>query len=425
MGRRKPAGEVSIHNDKGNIRLRWRFSSERYSLSLGLPFKRSYIVTAKKIAECIENDISDKQFDSSLLKYKNLKPTDTIPPSPIIQTIQRHSQISTAAKQDLPVQDVTSSSGKKEYTGTEKKRAGIDLAKHFERWTTDYRNRSCEDDVDYRLLKKMLVKWNLSSVEDVVTKLQSEKFSVSTYNRRLTLLKKYFSWLFKKKHIIEDPLDDVCRKRVRRKEIATHRPFTEEETQRILDAFKTDQFVHRCSHYTHSRYYPFIYFLFSTGVRNAEAVGLRVEHVDVVNNRLEIERALARTLKGTHPKARIDKETKNGKARYLPLSPQLKEVLLPLMINKQPTDLVFTSVNGLCIDDRMFMRRIFKPVLRKLNIEYRTLYACRHGFSSRLLAAGVNPVTTAFLLGNSPQTALRFYAHIIDVPQVLPVTIPG
>jgi integrase len=129
---------------------------------------------------------------------------------------------------------------------------------------------------------------------------------------------------------------------------------------------------------------------------------------------------LARTLKGTHPKVRIDKETKNGKVRYLPLSPELKEVLLPLLINKQPTDLVFTSVNGLCIDDRMFLRRVFKPVLKALDIEYRTLYACRHGFSSRLLAAGVNPVTTAFLLGNNPETALRYYTHLISTPETLP-----
>src|SRR6478672_8494642 len=97
-----------------------------------------------------------------------------------------------------------------------------------------------------------------------------------------------------------------------------------------------------------------------------KAIGLRVEHVDVVNNKIQIERALARTLKGTHSKTRIDKETKNGKVRYLPLSPELKEVLLPLLINKQPKDLVFNSVTGLCIDDKMFTKRVFKPVLKAL-----------------------------------------------------------
>jgi integrase len=210
---------------------------------------------------------------------------------------------------------------------------------------------------------------------------------------------------------------------VKKKEVATHRPFTLEETHKILHAFKTNQFVHKCSRYNHSHYYPFVYFLFSTGVRNAEAVGLRVRHVDIINNKLQIERALARTLKGTHPKARIDKETKNGKVRYLPLSPELKEVLLPLLINKELADLVFTSVNGLCIDDRMFTRRVFKPVLKALNIEFRTLYACRHGFSSRLLAGGVNPVIAGFLLGNNPATTLTYYTHLISMPETLPAML--
>jgi hypothetical protein len=34
MGRRKCEGEVSLHNDKGKIRLWWRLTSKRYSLSL-------------------------------------------------------------------------------------------------------------------------------------------------------------------------------------------------------------------------------------------------------------------------------------------------------------------------------------------------------------------------------------------------------
>jgi integrase len=364
------------------------------------------------------NDINSKEFDSSLLKYKNFKVTDTRRFA-ITPNTESDSKILSNAKHNLSTQKMVSSTIKVENNGAEKKEE-INLPKQFERWTTEYRNRSCKEDVDCNLLKKMLARWDISYVEDVVTKLQTEKFSVSTYNRRLTLLKEYFTWLFKKKHIIENPLDDVCRKRSKKKEIATHKPFTLEETQRILHALKTDQFVHPCSRYTHSHYYHFVYFLFSTGVRNAEAIGVRVEHVDVLNNRIQIERALARTLKGTHPKARIDKETKNGKVRYLPLSAELKEVLLPLLMNKQPTDLVFTSVNGLCIDDRMFLRRVFKPVLKALDIEYRTLYACRHGFSSRLLAAGVNPVTTAFLLGNNPETALRYYTHLISTPETLP-----
>ncbi len=354
------------------------------------------------------------------MKYKNLKSNrlshaDTTIPNTsnlVVGTLSEKQAYSVHYTNNLIIEANQSA---------EKERGGINVVELFEFWTTTYRNMSCEKNVDYSLMKKMLVRWRISSVDDVVIKLQNEKLSESTFNRRLTMLKQFFNWLVKKKHIVENPLEDVSRKRRKKKEIATRRPFSIEETIKILHAFKTDQCVHPCSRYTHSHYYPFVYFLFSTGVRNAEAVGVRVQHVDLINKKIKIERALARTLKGTHAKARIDKETKNGKVRYLPLSPELREVILPLLNNKQPTDLVFTSVNGLCIDDRMFHRRVFKPVLKELHIEYRTLYACRHGFASRLICAGVNPVTTAFLLGNNPETALRYYTHVIDLPKTLPI----
>jgi integrase len=219
----------------------------------------------------------------------------------------------------------------------------MNIITSFELWTTQYRNMSCDRDVDYCQTKRMLARWKISSIDEVLIKLQYERFAESTYNRRLSMLKQFFNWLVKKKHIPDNPLDDVTRKKRKMKEVATHKPFTIEETTKILHAFKTDQFVHPFSPYTHSHYYPFVYFLFSTGVRNAEAVGFRVQDVDVANTRIKIERALARTLKGTHPKARVDKETKNGNVRYLPLSAELKEVLMPLLVNRRSSKLILFS----------------------------------------------------------------------------------
>src|SRR4030095_9377778 len=73
MGRRKFKGEVSLHNDKGKIRLRWRLNNKRYSLNLSWIYTRSNIITAKKIVQCIEHDIDNNQFDTSLQRYKTLK----------------------------------------------------------------------------------------------------------------------------------------------------------------------------------------------------------------------------------------------------------------------------------------------------------------------------------------------------------------
>jgi len=52
------------------------------------------------------------------------------------------------------------------------------------------------------------------------------------------------------------------------------KPFTEGEISKILEVFKKDTFTPKGSSFKHSQYYPFIYFIFKTGVRNAEAIGL-------------------------------------------------------------------------------------------------------------------------------------------------------
>jgi len=68
----------------------------------------------------------------------------------------------------------------------------------------------------------------------------------------------------------------------------------------------------------------------------------------------------------------------------------------------------------------MFQRRILKKILAGLKIEHRVLYACRHTFGSRCIEAGINPVMTAFLMGNSPETALRNYTHLLELPTGIP-----
>jgi integrase len=155
-------------------------------------------------------------------------------------------------------------------------------------------------------------------------------------------------------------------------------------------------------------------------VRNAEAVGLRVGSLDFTKNIIVIKESLARTVNGTHAEARVRKATKNGKIRMLPLTEDLREVLLPMVAGKGSDDLVFQSFTGQCIDDRMFQRRVFSLVLKGLNIPHRVLYACRHTFGSRCIDAGITPVMTAFLMGNNPETALRNYTHQISIPKDLP-----
>lgn len=376
MGQKNLKGNVSVSNADGRIRLRWRYQKKRYSLSL-FQFTKSNFQQAGRIAVEIERDIHAGEFDVTLLRYK---------PGSIQETV---------------LNEIKS------------------LVEHFEAWVRNYRNMDCDRDIDYRSTRSMMERWGRWDEATVVQHFGKEKIGAKTYNRRLTLLKAFFQWTRKNGITKGNPLEDILPRKTRTFEKPSRKPFTEDEIRRILDAVKNNTCC-TCTNFKHSHYFPFLYFIFATGVRNAEAVGLRVQHVDVTNGYIHIKEALARSIKGTNPAARVRKETKNGKQRVLPLTDELKQILLPQLQNKKPDDLVFTSPKRKAIDDNQFQKRVFTKVLKELGIEHRVLYACRHTFASRCLQVGFTPVSTAFLMGNNPQTVLRNYTHLVSLPATLP-----
>lgn len=377
MGTKKTKGSVSIENAAGRIRLRWRYHTKRYTLSMG-SYTKPNLVEAKKVALQVERDILCETFDTTLASYVKKK------------------QLKDVVKE------------------------AINLVGLFEQWVTEYRQLSCEVNTDYYQIRNLLKKWGQVNEFTILGNLNKEKYSPKTYNGRLAILKKFAAWLIKNNNWKSNPLDDVSPRKKKKTERADRKPFTLEEIKSILDAIKTNRFSNKSSRYPHSFYYPFIYFLFKTGCRPAEAVGLRVNSIDFTKKLVNIRETMARTVHGTHAAVRVRKETKTGVERSIPLTDDLSELLLPMVTGKQADDLVFPSFTGLPIDDRMFQKRVFKPVLNKLNINNRVLYACRHTFGSRCIDEGVTPVMTAFLMGNHPETALRNYIHQVSLPKVLP-----
>jgi integrase len=375
MGQKNPKGSVSIVNEAGRIRLRWRYQTKRYSLNL-FHYSKASLLQAKKIAVAIEHDMVTESFDFTLNKYK---PT------------------SQQSKPELK-----------------------SIMELFADWVKQYRNRDCDKDVDYYLVKSMLERWGGFHIKEALIRLSSEKICAKTYNARLRILRSFFGWGVKARLLECNPFEDVKAKKLNKSSKENRKPFSEREIRLILDAFKNDTFRPPSSRYRHSHYYAFIYFIFQMGVRPAEAIGLRVKHLDFNRRVVEIREAMARTMKGTHAAARVRKETKNGKERLLPLDNEIIGVLEPLLEGKERDDLVFQSPTGLPIDDRMFQRRVFRKVLMELKLEVRVLYACRHTFGSRCIHEGLTPVMTAFLMGNNPETALRNYTHLIDLPKALP-----
>lgn len=384
-----PKGEISITNADGRIRLRWRYNGERYSLNLPFAHTPENLAHATvKIAE-LKLDMLRGTFDTSLKKY------NPQPEKPVIQPV----------KIVPPKQEIM-------YLH--------ELAGKFTDWTTHVRNINIELSIDYFGVRRVLERYEGVQIEDLAGKIAGERWCKSTYNKRLNFLRSFFSWLVDTGVISMNPLLHVTKRREKSSKRRNERrqPLTEDEISTFLEAIREDIFCPHYAPFKHSFYYPFLRFVFWTGVRNAEAVGLRVRHINFETKQIEISETFARTTKGTHHAARISKGTKTGNTRYLPMTDELMEFLMPLVQGKALEDFVFPSPRGLSIDDRMLARRIIKPVLKELGLGNRDLYVARHSFGTRAVQQGMAITDVAYLMGHSTvETAIRNYVSV-DKPAI-------
>jgi integrase len=386
-------GEISVSNYKSRIRLRWRHNGERYSLNLPFSYVPENMHHAVVKAAEVKLDIMKDCFDPSLEKYKvqPAKPLKQVSKKPIKEE-----------------QDASPSILKA-------------LVPDFNYWCKAIKSIDVENTAYYLYARKLLVKWADSAFEELPLKLSMEKFIATTYNDRLTCLRNFFIWLVKNGKVKSNPLEDVCRKKKRKKINDKRRPLTENEILAFLQAIKDNTHCPTSSRYKHSHYYPFLYFVFYTGVRNAEAIGLRVKHINLTLNTIEISETFARTKKGSHHAARIRKGTKTENVRYLPLMDNLKWVLISQIENKQPDDFVFTSQTGLSIDDQTLQRRVYKPVMKALGFGNKDLYAARHSYGTRSIEQGISANSTAYAMGHaSAETALRNYVDVVRPSTIVP-----
>ncbi len=245
MGLKNTKGAVSLTDWKGRVRMRWRHLNKRYSLTL-FPNNKKGLLQAKKLALEIESDLFNDRFDATLCKYKGIEPPQEI---------------------EQPAKT---------------------MVEQFEHWVKEYKQMDCDKNVDYYHLRNTLRKWGAYDQDTILARLNKESFGAKTYNNRLGILKNFSKWLVKQGVWSVDPLEEVSRKRVKKTVKPQRTPFALDEISKILGAFKDNTFCSKASRYPHSFYHPFIYFLFKTGVRPAEAIGLRVGSVDAIRRIIHI-----------------------------------------------------------------------------------------------------------------------------------------
>ncbi|WP_447985040.1 tyrosine-type recombinase/integrase [Nitrospira sp. Nam74] len=164
-------------------------------------------------------------------------------------------------------------------------------------------------------------------------------------------------------------------------------------------------------------YYTFILLLFRTGLRVGEAVALKSQDVDLRSRYVYIERNF------TH--GHLEETPKGGRSRRVDLTRDLLAVLrdhLTLQEAEAALDgerrspWLCQSPEGQLIRGNNFRDRIWKPLLRRLGLRYRTLQAIRHTYATRLIMADANIVYVQHQLGHSTiKLTVDTYTHWLEL----------
>jgi integrase len=231
-----------------------------------------------------------------------------------------------------------------------------------------------------------------------------------TVQDRLSTLRSCWRWGLKQGWISENPWQEVKLKIPPQQRV---KPFTLQEIKIIIQTFRVSKY--------YDFYADFVEFLFGTGCRTGEAIGLQWKHVSDDCSSVWIGEIVT---KGKR------KAVKTYRPRTVPLTPRLQEILLNRKPkNHNPEGLVFPAPEGGCLRDNNFRKRPWKKVLEQAEIVYRKPYITRSTLVSHALDQGLSPLLVAELTGHSVQVIYRSYAGNIQgfsrLPDILPSSPQG
>ncbi len=288
--------EIKPNNNNGSVQLRFSFGGKRYTFNPipgGSYTNKRDLATANAIATRIQNDILADCFDPTLDRYRLTPKAPPLPPTPPKPSTLLQLWDAWVATLDLPA---------------------ATKANHYE-W-----------------VRRMLVKTN-PGLTDTAWLTQS-KLAPATFKDRLSLIKSCSRWAVKEGLLENNPFENIKTRKADPKEV---KPFSAKEIQAIVAGFEAIA----------PHYVPFVRFLFISGVRISEAIGLKWSHIDFDRNEFTIRESMPKDILGNGYK-RVRKGTKTGFIRHLTMSPELKALLLAIKPQKKNNadDLVFTTVEG-------------------------------------------------------------------------------
>jgi integrase len=361
---RKPKGTVGVEVNNGRLRLRLPrhiYGGVQKYLYLGLSDTKTNRRIAEAKAAVIEADILFERFDPTLFKYK--PPVYPLPPGKLIYI------------------------------------ASLTLPELWQQYT-EFKSKSLSPSSlrDFKKVANHISRLPTQSLKEgkKIAHHLLDTLTTDSARRTLVQLNACCEWALDRELIDKNPFEGMAR-RVKVTKNVSINPFTADERDLIINAFEASSY--------HRPYASFVKFLFLTGCRTSEAVGLQWQHIDPFLSSITFQEVVV--------EGQRSQTTKTHKVRKFPVNSTLKELLVSLRSEApQPEAPVFTDGQGNLVNPNNFLRRHWQPVVKGLSISYRPQYNTRHTFITLCLEAQCPIAQVAAWVGNSPEIILRHYAGL-------------
>ncbi len=260
-----------------------------------------------------------------------------------------------------------------------------------------------------------------SHLDDWRKQLRTKKLSDSTIQGAHRRLRAALNVAVKRRMIVRNPVDQVEAPTVGKRRV---KALDTTQVGQLLDTFATER----------HRLYPLFVLACTTGMRQAEMIGLRVGALTLAGEspQLIVREQLQRITDRETGKKVFHRQTPKGEddeshERTIPLSPAvvtiLKAQLARLQLERRTRgdltpigddDLVFTTERGTPINDDN-LRRTLNRALKRARLTHVTFHSLRHSAGSVMLAEGAQLVDVSAVLGHgNPLITARIYAHAFD-----------
>jgi len=170
----------------------------------------------------------------------------------------------------------------------------------------------------------------------------------------------------------------------------------------------------------HNYFYPVIYTAVSTGLRQAELLGLRWRDIDIASRSISVNQ----TLYKRHGICQFNKPKTEHSRRRVSMTSKLAEFLGEYRLERERfyhqlgktttlDDLVFANIEGNPLDPS-FLSHTFGKIVKRAGLKHCRFHDLRHTFASLMFLRGVPPKVISEALGHSSVAfTMDIYSHII------------